>query len=889
MEQPRWRQITAALLTSVVLGLACTCAITSANWIGATFPGFFLIANRVIASVSLPHWSSAQQHWIYQHAVIAINNQPVATAEALYDAVRQFPPGTNITYTLAGEDGQTSDITLSSQVFTREDYALLFVPYLLSGLALALTGIIVWFVSPHTPASFALLNGGLAGGLFAITGADLYAPSWFFRLHVLGEATFPAGMLIHLALVFPIDRFRRFRTAFLMLSYAVAFILGAAYEVFLYEPRVYSAIHNLCMVHVGLGGLILFCAVTWDYWTTDSHLIRQRVRVILLGFLGGYTVPGGSMLASGLTGGQIAVNYGGFTVFLFPLSLGYAIVKHDLFEIDAFLKRALFYLAFTATLAVSYITLLAVLNWGLRSTAFTRSAIFPLLFALAVAFFLNPVKDSLQRGIDHVFFRLRYDPKKVLEETSAVLASTLHLDEILSHLWSIIRETLGLRQGQLLLLGSTQEHYVTVHPISGRNLTLPVVHPLLQEVRQRRAFSIYDLESSQLSPKTQDVVRQGLIDLGAQLVIPFTVKGEVIGLITLGAKESGAFFTIDDIDFLYTLANQGALSISNARAYQAIQEFNTALEQKVEERTRELARTNEELYASVQQLEQAYRDLQRSQENLLRAEKMAALGRMTAGIAHEMNTPLGASLTSLKLLQDLVNEYQASIEDSSVNSDDHQGIAAEMDRLVRATQQWVEKAAAHIRSLRTHTRDLQRGEARPFSVIQVIDDTGLLLSHRLRLSQCSLIVSCTVTSPVLYGDPGKLGQVLTNLILNAIDAYQETKEARGEIFVQVSEVEDMLEIRVRDHGSGIPPERIEQIFEEFFSTKPLGEGTGLGLPIARNIITNFFGGTLSTTSTLGQGSEFLLRLPRENPVETGPKTKAPFTQEEVYSGEQIST
>ncbi len=865
------------------------CATTSTNWIGATFPGFFLIANRVIASVSLPRWSSAQQPWIFQHAVIAVNDKPATTAAAVYEAVRQFPPGTNLTYTLAAEDGHISTITLPSQIFTREDYALLFVPYLLSGLALALTGIVVWFVSPRTPASFALLNGGLAGGLFAISGADLYAPSWFFRLHVLGEATFPAGMLIHLALVFPIDRFRRFRTVLLILSYSAAFLLGAAYEIFLYEPRVYSAIHNLCMVHVGFGGLILFCAVAWDYWTTDSHLIRQRVRIILLGFLGGYTVPGGSMLASGITGGHVAVNYGGFTVFLFPLSLGYAIVKHDLFEIDAFLKRALFYLAFTATLTVSYITLLALLNWGLRSTAFTRSAIFPLLFALGVAFFLNPVKDSLQRGIDHVFFRLRYDPKKVLEETSAIFASTLQLDDILSHLWNIIQETLGLRQGQILLIGPTPDEYTAVHPSSGRNVTLQVTHPLLHEVRQRRAFSLYDLESSSLSAETQDIVRQGLADLGAQLVIPFTVKGEVIGLIALGAKESGAFFTIDDIDFLYTLANQGALSISNARAYQAIQDFNTALEQKVEERTSELARTNEELYASVQQLEQAYRDLQRSQENLLRAEKMAALGRMTAGIAHEMNTPLGASLTSLKLLQDLVDEYQDSIEDPTVDLNDHQGIAAEMDRLVRATRQWVEKASAHIRSLRTHTRDLQRGETRPFSVIQVIDDASLLLAHRLRLSQCSLIVSCSVTDPILYGDPGKLGQVLTNLILNAIDAYQETKGARGEIFIEVSEVDHTLEIRVRDHGSGIPQEHVERIFEEFFSTKPLGEGTGLGLPIARNIITNFFGGALSATSTPGQGSEFLLQLPRDNPIETGQRAKDSFAQEEANPIEQLST
>jgi signal transduction histidine kinase len=866
MEQPRWRNLSAVLLTSLVLGLALTCTITSLHWIGAPFPGFFIMANRVIASVSLPHWSIAQSHHIYQHAVVKVNDHPIATAEDLYATVRQLPPGSPITYTLE-KDRRTSQATLPSQLFTRGDYILLFVPYLLSGLTLALTGIAVWFISPYTPASLALLISGLAGGLFAITGVDLYAPSWFFRLHILGEAIFPAGLL-HLALVFPVDRLRRFRTAFLFFPYLVASTLSVAYEMRLFYPSAYSEIHNLCMVHVGLGGLVLLGAVIWDYFTTDSHLTKQRVRVILLGFLSGYTLPAGVMLASGVTGGDVAVNYAGFTVFLFPLSLGYAIVKHDLFEIDALLKRGIFYLALTASLAASYALLLAFLNWMLRSTAFTRSPIFPLLFALAVAFFLNPLKDYLQQGVDRVFFRLRYNPKKVLEETSAVLTSTLRLDELLTYIWKTIQETLGVRQGQLLLLAQPQEQYITVHPLSDNPVTFPADHPLLKEIRRRRALTSYDLESIRLPLALQGQLKSGLAQLGAQLVIPFTVKGEVIGLITLRAKESGAFFTVDDIDFLYTLANQGALSISNARAYQAIQEFNTALEQKVDERTQELALTNEELQTSLRRLEQAYRDLQRSQENLSRAEKMAALGRLAAGIAHEMNTPLGASLTSLKLLHDLVEEYQASIEDPAVETADHQDIAAEMDRLVRATQQWVEKAAAHIRSLKAHTRDLQPGEARPFSVMQVIEDTGVLLSHRLRLSQCSLLVSCVAANPVLYGDPGKLGQVLTNLIVNAIDAYHGMNDAGGEVAVEVSEANGALEIRVRDQGSGIPADHLERIFEDFFSTKPLGEGTGLGLSLARNIISNFFGGSISVRSELGHGSEFLIQLPRLNPTET---------------------
>jgi len=295
-----------------------------------------------------------------------------------------------------------------------------------------------------------------------------------------------------------------------------------------------------------------------------------------------------------------------------------------------------------------------------------------------------------------------------------------------------------------------------------------------------------------------------------------------------------------------------------------MQNFNAALERKVDERTQELGRTNEELQTSLRHLEKAYQDLQRSQESLLRAEKMAALGRLTAGVAHEINTPLGASLTSLKLLQDLVDEYQSSIDDPAVNLNDHRDIATEMNRLVHSTQQWVQKAAAHIRSLKTHVGSPQQGESRSFSVMRVIDDTRMLLSHRLRLSQCTLTVSCASSNPTLSGDPGKLGQVLTNLIVNAIDAYDDLKCGGGEIHVRVSENDDTLEIRVRDQGNGIPQEQQEQIFDEFFSTKPWGEGTGLGLSLVRTIITDFFNGSLSVHSQLGEGSEFCLRIPRKH-------------------------
>jgi signal transduction histidine kinase len=766
-----------------------------------------------------------------------------------------------LTYTLHAQE-RTETITLRSQTFSWQDYALLFGTSLTLGLACAFLGIAVWFLKPQDLAARSFCVASLALGTFSMTVLDLYGPSHFFRLHALSEALFPFAF-IHLALVFPVDRVHRFRARLLFLPLVLALMLAGAYEVFLYYPPSYSLIHNLCMVAVGIGAVIFLGKVIADYSTTTSHLIRQRVRIIFLGFLGGFVFPAFLMFGSGISGGKIAVNYAVFTAFLFPLGVGYAIVKHDLFEIDALLKRGAYYLTLTVTLTVAFLLFLAVLDVILHSSEQAHAPVFHLLFTLVVVLFLNPVKEYVQHGVDRIFFRSRYQPAKVLEATSASLAAMLDLEDIVAFIWKTINHTVGVTQGYIFLQAQNRSSYVPTYPAPHPPFSLPSSHPLIHTLQTKgQLLSRYDVMDSAHFPDPVEKSWQDLTPIDAQLLVPLLQKGQLLGFFALGAKESGAFFSVEDRDFLVTLANQSALSIANALSYAEIATLNASLEQKVEERTQALGQANTELQRSLAQLEHTYGTLQRSQENLLRAEKMAALGRLTAGIAHEMNTPLGASLATLKLVKDLVREYRASVGDADITEKDHHAIATDMDKFVDATQRWLEKAAAHIRSLKLHTRDLQQEQAKLFSVIQVIENTSLLLSHRLRLVQCTLSMTCTAANPMLYGDPSKFGQVMTNLIGNAIDAYDDTGNAEGEIRVSVTDEDETLSIRVQDDGCGIAPDHIEKIFDDFFSTKPFGEGTGLGLSITRDIITNLFDGTIVVESVLGHGSTFTLRLPQ---------------------------
>jgi len=479
-----------------------------------------------------------------------------------------------------------------------------------------------------------------------------------------------------------------------------------------------------------------------------------------------------------------------------------------------------------------------------------RVPLFPLLFACGTAaIFFHPLKNSLWRRITRVLFPTPYDPEKILEETSSFLTSTLARDDILTYIWNTISHTLGIAIGAIFLRTTEKKHYLVAFSSAPLPPLLFVAPSLIQEIRrQGRIFSVSDLTKALASPNVHERQKnQATMNaIGARLLVPLILKGEVLGFITLGPKEDGTSFSNVDIDLLHSIANQSALSIANALSYQEIHDLNA------------------ELQDSLIQLEKAYSDLQLSQEHLARSERLADLGRLTAGIAHEMNTPLGASLASCKVMLDLIVEYKKSIDDPEVSAADHHEIAAEMENLVHNTQRWTEQTVAYIHSLKLQTRNLRQSQETDFSILQSIEDTKLILSHRLRSSHCTVTVTCTAAIPVLHGDPGKFEQVLTNLIENAIDAYQDAVTPGGDVHVAVTENSEGIEVRVRDQACGIPQEQLEKIFDDLFTTKPLGEGTGLGLPIARDIVTKFFQGTIQVESTLGQGTTFILRFPHRH-------------------------
>jgi signal transduction histidine kinase/DNA-binding LacI/PurR family transcriptional regulator len=306
------------------------------------------------------------------------------------------------------------------------------------------------------------------------------------------------------------------------------------------------------------------------------------------------------------------------------------------------------------------------------------------------------------------------------------------------------------------------------------------------------------------------------------LVLPLHFEERQIGFIVFGAEAgllNGTTYSL--------LASQISAGIRG-----------TFLVNEVMEKDARLEAALGDLKAQHEQLEDANRMLTENQRRLVASEKMASLGRLTAGIAHELNTPLAAVRTSVEILRDLVGEYAESIGDPRVQGDDHRAIAADMRKLVDSALASAEKSAGFIRGIKGQTTNLSTRPAAGFAAAPVVADALSLLDFAVKRAGCE--VAADLGEGIrLFGDPHELGQILTNLINNAVEAC-----ARGAGRIRVSlaaDGEGQVVLKVADNGSGISPENLPKVFDPMFTTKPFGEGTGLGLSIVHELVEKFKG------------------------------------------------
>ena len=356
-------------------------------------------------------------------------------------------------------------------------------------------------------------------------------------------------------------------------------------------------------------------------------------------------------------------------------------------------------------------------------------------------------------------------------------------------------------------------------------------------------------------------------------IVPFVVVDTAIEFLAFAApaftsENKSIFDLLRGASYIWIFAI--GISISNQQKAlrkeeekrRKIEEENNSLEQLVKERTKEIE-------AQKNSLQEALNNLKITQNQLIQSEKLASLGELTAGIAHEIQNPLNFVNNFSEINSELLTELAEELE---------QGRSEEVALILKDIKENEEKIAYHgkradaiVKSMLQHSRRTE-GSFEATDLNALADEYLRLSYHGLRAKDKSFNANFEVKAdpdlPKLEVKPQEIGRVILNLINNAFYAVNQRKSMEGEgykpeVTVTTRNKPKWVEIEVKDNGIGIPDEVKSKIFQPFFTSKPAGQGTGLGLSLSYDIITAGHGGKLSMQSEEGQGTSFIIQLPKK--------------------------
>jgi signal transduction histidine kinase len=331
------------------------------------------------------------------------------------------------------------------------------------------------------------------------------------------------------------------------------------------------------------------------------------------------------------------------------------------------------------------------------------------------------------------------------------------------------------------------------------------------------------------------------------LFAPMMSDGVSIGSIAVTRVQPGAFAD-HHVQLLQTFADQAVIAIENVRLFEQVQA-----------RTRELSSSLEELRTA--------------QDRLVQTEKLASLGQLTAGIAHEIKNPLNFVNNFSALSAELIDELNAALKPVALDGE----VREEIDELTQMLKGNLEKVVQHgkradsiVKNMLLHSRE-GSGEHRPADINAIVEESLNLAYHGARAEKAGFNITLQRDLDPAAGMidlyPQEMTRVFLNLISNGFYAATKRKESGDDDFeptlsAVTKSLGNTVEIRIRDNGTGIPLDVKEKMFNPFFTTKPAGEGTGLGLSMSHDIVVKQHGGRIDVDTIPGAFTEFIITLPR---------------------------
>ncbi|MDD3294459.1 MAG: ATP-binding protein [Geobacteraceae bacterium] len=604
----------------------------------------------------------------------------------------------------------------------------------------------------------------------------------------------------------------------------------------------------------------------WVAYRGSAGIKRQHILYVFLGtaigFFGGatnyflwYDIPIPAFL--------------NILVCFFIITVTYAIAKYRLMDIQLILRKTIVFAGLFAVImaAIGIVTVLAQSYLGQLFGIGPTSRQF---LSIMIAFILfDPTRTFLTELTDRYLFQKKYDYHKLLKDASRGMSNIESLEHLLGLVVHFVTMKMRVRNAAVLMRegGSDQYHLVYQRGFDKNFLTLtlyqndPLIHYLeahkeavdIERIKEQVESASYKRDRSDTA-YDYEAIRERMNQLKASCCVPSFLGRELRNVLLLGEKKSGEYYSNEDLNLLYTLAQESSIAIENARLYD-----------EAVKKSRELEHINDQLEHSktllmkaLQEAEGANKQLQDTQAQLIHEQKMATLGRLAASVGHEVNNPL--TILSMNVSR-VILKYRKN-QDMKVTE-----ILDVFDKMEKN----IERIKAVVNTLTGLLKKSEKGKFEPLSLKLILEETLPLVQFQTYLDNLSgteVDFNVPGNVPLIRGDLERLQEVFLNLFINAYLAMAGKRHRKIGVLAEIDPRDpNMVAIHFRDNGSGMTEETAKKVFNYGFTTKPPGKGSGLGLYMCKYII-ELHGGTITVDSRLGEGTTFTLTLPiySETPV-----------------------
>jgi signal transduction histidine kinase len=713
--------------------------------------------------------------------------------------------------------------------------------------------------------------------VFLCTSVSHHKVSYLFAQICHAVGVFIPLFFLHFVIAF-VDHRSRVMSSILKLAYA---LIGLISAVIVFAPRLFlqDVVPKLTfhyfpipgpLFHLWtlLFGLLVMLAFGVLHVTArkKKELERKRINAFILANLLGYAGGIGCFFPV-YNIAFFPFPYGSWGVFFFVCVTCYATYRFKFIDIDVVLRRTLVFAGLVSfVFGVFACTTFIAQELLSRHLGQSHKVSF-IVSIFIVVFAYDPLRKLLVHTTDRFLFQKRFDYQKLLKDASAGISKIKSLHHLLSLVVHFVTMRVRVKNAAVIMYEPDSHAYRFCFPrgyddehrVQGGMLLDehdPLIDYMLHEHVPIDADSVREwLEPDQANEEKKEfnrvynfrVIQMRMQELDASCCVPSFLGKELRNVLVLGEKKSGGGYTEQDLQVLYTLAQESAIAIENARLYdQAVEKAK-----ELEVINSQLSQAQNQLIQALNETEVANKKLRDTHAQLIHEQKMATLGRLASSVGHEVNNPL--TILSMNVSRAILKfRRNPDLKVSDI-----------MDTFGKMEQN-ISRIKAVVNTLTGLLKKSEHGKFEPLSLKLILEETLPLVQFQTYLENLSgteVEFDIPGSLPLIKGDLERLQEVFLNLFINAYHAMVGRRDRK--IVVTASEHPAhpaTVLIEFSDNGSGMSDEVMKKIFSYGFTTKPTGKGSGMGLYMCHYII-ELHGGEIKVRSKEGEGTTFVITLP----------------------------